>query len=236
MNLLKEQKAIGVITVLAGLLALACILATLVAVNFNNEAMADPVLVLTTAGTNTVAARWSMLFDMFGYYLLLLPVIYLLHDWMKEKTAWNNLVTFCGLAYVLIGSIGASILAVVWPNIIDAFQHAAVAEQQILKADFRLINDAVYNGLWNLLEMGFAATWWIVTGYQLYKNKFNIVGWVSIVTGVSCLGDALAGIFQIGWLHEVALNIYLVFAIVWAFVTGVFLMRKRLTASDLVCV
>lgn len=228
MNLLKEQKTIGVITILSGILALACIIATLVAVNYNNEALSNPVLVLSTAGVNTVAARWSMIFDMFGYYLLLLPIIYLVHDWMKERSAWSNLVTFCGLAYVLIGSIGASILAVVWPNIINAFQLADATEQQILKANFSLINDMVYSGMWNLLEMGFAATWWIFTGYQLKKNGFKYIGWLTMISGISCLGDAVAGIFQSGWLHEISLNIYLILAIVWAIAIGIFLLKRRL--------
>ncbi|MEI9912610.1 MAG: hypothetical protein WDO71_24985 [Bacteroidota bacterium] len=48
-----------------------------------------------------------MIFDMFGYYLLLLPVIYLLHDWLKNQSAWSRLITFNGLAYVLTGAIGA---------------------------------------------------------------------------------------------------------------------------------
>lgn len=228
MNLIKEQRSIGIITILSGLIALACIILTLIAVNFNNDALSDPVLVLSTVGTNSVAARWSMISDMFGYYLLLLPIIYLFHDWMKEKSAWNNLVTFCGVAYVLIGSIGASILAVVWPNIMDAFHSANVTEQQILTANFKLINDAVYSGLWNLLEMSFAAIWWIFIGYQLQKNEFKYIGWLTISTGISCLGDTVAGILQFDTLHEVSLNIYLLLAIVWAIVIGIFIMRKKL--------
>jgi hypothetical protein len=100
-----------------------------------------------------------MIFDMFGYYMLLLPAIYRLHDWMKGRTAWSNMVTFCGLAYVLTGSIGASMLAVIWPYVINSFPLADIAGQKILKADFNLVNDMVYNGMWNLLELLFAATW-----------------------------------------------------------------------------
>ena len=229
MNLLNNQKSIGAITVLSGILGLACLIATLVAVNFNNDALSDPVLILSTAGVNINAARWSMIFDMFGYYLLLLPVIYLLHNWLRVRTAWSNLVTFSALAYVLIGSIGASILAVVWPNIIDAYQQAPAAEQLVLKANFSLINDVVYNGMWNLLEMAFAATWWISTGYLLKENKFKFLGWLTIITGISCLGDAVAGIFQIDILHEISLNIYLILAIVWAIVVGIFLVRIKLS-------
>ncbi|MDF2188005.1 hypothetical protein [Paraflavitalea sp. CAU 1676] len=231
MNLIKEQKAIGAITILSGLLAFACMVASLIAVNFNFDALSDPMLILSTAGTNTAVAKWSMIFDMFGYYLLLLPIIYLLHDWMKDRSAWANLVTFCGIAYVLIGSIGASILAVVWPKLINAYHLANETEQQILKANFSLINDVVYGGLWNLLEMTFAATWWIFTGYQLRKNNFYYIGWLTMLTGISCLGDALAGILQAGWLHEASLNIYLALAIIWAISIGIFMMSKKLNKA-----
>jgi len=228
MSLLKEQKLTGIVTVLSGLIAFACIMATLIAVNFNDKALSDPILMLSTAGTSSVAARWSMVFDMFGYYLLLLPVIYLLHDWMKEKSAWANMVTFCGLAYVLIGSIGASILAVVWPPIMTAFPGATAAEQQIMKANFSLINDMVYNGMWNLLEMAFAAAWWIFTGSMLVKNSFRFMGWLTVVTGISCLGDALSGLLQIGLLHELSLNVYLLLAIFWAIAIGIFMIKECL--------
>jgi len=228
MNLLNEQKKIGAITVLSGLMALACFIATLIAVNFNSDVLSDPLLIFSTTGISVTAVRWSMILDMFGYYLLLLPVIYLLNDWMKERSAWSNMVTFCGIAYVLIGSIGASILAVVWPKIITAFSLANVAEQQILRANFSLINDIVYSGMWNLLEMTFAATWWIFIGSQFLKNKFKFIGWLSIITGIFCLGDAISGVFLIGWLHELSLNAYLVFSIIWAIAIGIFIMKRPL--------
>ncbi len=228
MNLLDQQKSIGVITVLSGILALACILATLVAVNYNMDAMSDPLLILSTPGTSVPATRWSMILDMFGYYLLLLPVIYLLHDWMRYKSAWSNLITFCGLAYVLIGGIGASVLAVTWPKIIAAYPLAAAAEQKVLKANFSLMNDMVYGGMWNLLEMVFAAAWWGFTGYLLLKSKYKAMGWLTIITGISCLGDSISGMLQAGWLHELSLNLYLLLAIVWAIAIGIFLFRRSL--------
>lgn len=228
MSLLKQQTTVGVVTILSGLLALACMIATFMAVNFNADILSDPLLILTTTGTNASALRWSMILDMFGYYLLLLPVIYMMHDWMKERSVWSNIITFCGLAYVLIGSIGASILAVIWPKIMTSFPIVSPAEQQILKANFALINDMVYGGMWNLLEMVFAAVWWIFTGYLLLKNNFRFIGWLTIITGISCLGDAKSGILQIGWLHELSLNIYLLLAIVWAIGMGIFLVKNPL--------
>jgi len=228
MNLLKEQRSIAVITILSGLLALGCIMAIFIAVNFNADAIADPLLALSQPGTNITAVRWSMILDMFGFYLLLLPVIYLLHDWMKQRSAWAGMISFCGIAYVLIGGIGASVLAVVWPNIMTAYPAATGTEQQILKGNFVMINDMVYSGMWNLLEMFLAAAWWTFTGYQLLKSKFSFIGWSGIITGISCMADALSGMLQIGWLHELALNLYMLFAITWAIAMGLFLLKKPL--------
>ncbi|MEI9912611.1 MAG: hypothetical protein WDO71_24990 [Bacteroidota bacterium] len=62
----------------------------------------------------------------------------------------------------------------------------------------------------------FAATWWLSAGVILYRNKFLFIGLLTITTGVFCLADGAAGIFQLAWLHELALNIYLFLAIIWA--------------------
>jgi hypothetical protein len=228
MTLLNYQRTTGIITLLSGLLALACMLAGLIGVNYNFDAFSDPWLILTTPGVNVDAARWSMVLDMFGYYLLLLPVIFLVNDWIKSKSAWNKLVTFNGMAYVLTGAIGASILAVVWPYIIKTYPGATPALQEILKANFKFANDMVYGGMWNLLEMLFAGTWWLWVGIILYQNKFSFMGVLTITTGVFCLADSAAGIFQLTWLHELELNIYLLLAIIWAIVTGIFLLKRPL--------
>jgi hypothetical protein len=228
MGLLNYQRTVGIITIISGLLALACMIAGLIGVNYNFEAFSNPLLILTTAGVNVQAARWSMILDMFGYYLLLLPVIYLLHDWIKTQSAWSRLITFNGLAYILVGAIGAAILAVIWPYVMTAYPDARPAGQEILKANFQFVNDMVYGGMWNLLEMFFAGTWWLSAGVILYKNKFSFVGILTIATGISCFADGTAGVFQLAWLHEMALNIYLPLAIIWALMTGIFLLKKPL--------
>lgn len=228
MTLLNHQKTVGIITIISGLLAVACMVYGLVAVNYNFDAFSNPLLILSIPNVNVDAARSSMIFDMLGYYLLLIPIAYLLHDWIKTKTPWNNLITFSGLGYALIGGIGAAILAVVWPSILKIYPTAAPDLQLILKTNFAFYNALVYEGLWNLLEMLFAGTWWLWIGIVLYKNKFRYTGLLTVVLGLSCFADASAGIFQIAALHEIALNIYLVLSIKWALVMGIFLLRKPL--------
>jgi hypothetical protein len=66
MGLLANQKAVGIITLLSGLLAAGCLVTGMVGVNYNFDAFSNPLLILTTPGINIEAARWSMILDMFG--------------------------------------------------------------------------------------------------------------------------------------------------------------------------
>lgn len=228
MKLFHQQKTIGIITIASGIGALACLLAGVIGVNYNLDAFSNPLLMLSIPQVGLQAIKWFMIFDMLGYYLLLLPVIYLLHDWLSDKTPWYRLITFSGSAYVLIGAIGAAILAVVWPHIIAAYPGAPPGMQTILQANFTAFNDMVNGGLWNLLETLFAGTWWLWTGILFYQRGFKKMGVLTCLTGASCLADSVAGMFQWPVLQEVSLNCYLLLAIVWAIAFGVFLLKKPL--------
>lgn len=54
------------------------------------------------------------------------------------------------------------------------------------------------------------------------------MGVLTMTTGVFCFADGMSGIFQLAWLHELALNIYLLLAIIWAIITGIFLLKRPL--------
>lgn len=222
-----QQRWIGAVTVAAGFIALASLLSIFLAVNYRSEAVADPMLVLGLPGVNANLVKGSMLFDMLGYYLLLLPLIFFLREYLKEDVLLSKLSAACGVAYVLIGGIGAAILAVVWPYIITAYKTAGINEQKLLAANFRFFNMMVYEGLWNLLETIFAAAWWGLTGLLLFRKGFSFIGVFTTVLAAGCLADAASGMF--GWtgLHQASLNVYLLLSIVWTIMMGVFLLRKR---------
>lgn len=199
-----------------------------IGVNFHFEVFNNPALMLTLPDVNAEAARWSMICDMIGYYLLLLPVIYYLHDWMKEKTPWSNLVTFCGLAYVLTGSIGAAILAVTYPQALQAYPAATPAMQQMIKLDFELLNSMVYGGMWNMLEVLFASVWWFLPGRLLINAGQTSIGILALIISCFSLLDGISGMLKNEALHEVALNVYLYGSIVWTIWIGVLIYRKSL--------
>lgn len=228
MTLLSRNKITGYITLLSALLALACMLTAAFGVNFHVEVFNDPVQMLTLPGVNATASRWSMIFDMLGYYALLLPVVIYFRDWMNQFSPWSNLISICGIAYILIGAAGASVLAVVYPQTLSAYPLASPEMQQIIKTVFEVVNDAVYDGLWNLLEMLFGGTWWLFTGLYLFQSGKKALGSTTVVLGIFSLLDGLSGIFQISPLHDLALNVYLWLAILWAVWTGIALIRDPL--------
>jgi hypothetical protein len=228
MNLLAQNKTTGLLTILSGIIALCCILFGAIGVNFHFEVFNNPVLMLTLSGVNVEANRWSMVCDMLGYYMLLLPAIYYLHDWMRNKTPWNNLITFCALAYVLIGAIGASILAVAYPQALSAYPTATPEMQQIIKSNFEFVNSMVYGGMWNLLEVLFAAVWWLFIGIILFKEKRKSIGIMSAIVGIFCLLDGFSAMITNASIHEIALNGYLYLSIVWTVWMGINIYRKPL--------
>jgi hypothetical protein len=45
--------------------------------------------------------KWSWLADMLGYYLLLIPPVFLMHYWLKNKNPyWKGVSTFCGWSWL----------------------------------------------------------------------------------------------------------------------------------------
>lgn len=228
MTLLSENKTVGFLTILSGIIALACMVFSAMAVDYHFEVFNNPTLMLSLPNVNAELSKWSMICDMFGYYILLLPIIYYLNEYLKPKTAWHCIITFSGLAYVLIGSIGAAILAVAYPTAIHSFPMATSEMQKIIKANFEFVNNMVYAGMWNLLEMFFVGIWFSAIGLFLFKSSRKILGIVSIILGIFSFLDSLSGMINSALLHEVSLNIYLYLSIIWAIWIGIHIYRKPL--------
>ncbi len=215
---------VGSITVLSGVLALLCLIVGALAVEFNMEAFSDPALVLQYS-KNHELARWFLGLDLIGYYLLLLPVIFFIHQQYKYRSPWMPLFTFSGAAYVLVGSIGAAMLTEVWPGLMKSYLQEAVQSKEVIALQFQTSTSAVTKGLWNILEVLFAAAWWIGIGVLLYRDK-KITGILSVVTGAAALLDALGNMTQLHLLAEIGLNSYLFLGIVWPLVIGVIIIKQ----------
>lgn len=216
---------VGAITILSGALALICLVVGAVAVEFNFDVFSNPVQALEYSKNHNLM-KWFMLLDLFGYYLLLLPVIFFLHQQYKYRSPWMPLFTFSGITYVLIGSIGSVILAVVWPSLMQMYLKADAKSYEMIMLQFNTSSILVTKGLWNILEVLFAGVWWIGIGKLLYTDK-KWLGILSVVTGLSTLIDGIANMLELHILAEIGLNLYLLLAIIWPVGVGVWIIKKR---------
>lgn len=221
----KDKKIIAILTILSGVLALGCMIIGLIATQFNAEAFANPALLLERSGTNPGYIRWFMLLDMFGYYLLLLPVVWYIHRQLESKTAWASLISSAGFGYVLIGAIGAAVLAVVWPSLMVNYEQASIDMKEIYKANFLLANDFVAEGMWNTLEVFLCGVWWI--GIAMFAIESRALKITTMLLGVFCFVDGTGEVFGLPAVAEIGLNGYLVLAIVWPVWIGVNIFRSK---------
>jgi hypothetical protein len=213
------------LTIGSGLIALACLLLGLHATHYDSEAFENPVKLLTMSSINANLIRWFMLLDMFGYYLLLLPIIFYAHHQLQQKTAWASCITSLGFAYVLIGSTGAAILAVIWPALLIDFNGAAQPWQEIIKSDFVFATNLVAKGMWNYLEVLLAGFWWLGLGYFIVKDRALKV--ITYLLSAACLLDSLGELVQLPLLAEIGLNVYLLLGIVWPVWVGVAVLKNK---------
>jgi hypothetical protein len=221
--------AVGRLTLLSAVLALACLVVGAVAVEFDFDAFGDPTRTLAYA-RNHVLMFWFNILDLFGYYLLLIPLVLQQHQRFHRESAWMPLITLGGVAYAVVGACGAAVLAVAWPHLMHEALGASAEAQQAITLVFTTVTVAVTKGLWNILEMVFAATWWIGSGL-LQRTVAPALGWLSVATGLACVLDLLGNLTGLGVLSAVGLNLYLVLAIVWAGAIGTLLLREARRVS-----
>lgn len=224
-------KITGWITILSAGVAFLSYYLVAASVNFNFEFFSDPVIVFSLQDVDLTMLRWSMITDVFGYYLLLMPTLFLLHDWLKQQTPWANLVTCCGASYIILGSLGAAILAVTWPTLIAQFGVAQLGEQVTIKTIFSTISNMVYGGIWNLLNCYLGGVWWLGAGFAL-KRIWPICGWLGIIVGLLSLIDGIANMLEIHLLAEIALNLFLVIVPLWALFVGIAIIKKPLNGNN----
>ena len=220
---------------IAAILAVPCGLGTAVlstaAVNGNTQAYLD--LSLIALGPRSAELfRWAMVLDVFGYYLLLAPLALLLYRWLKPRAPEHiGLYTLCGLAYILIGAIGAIILAAVEPPLIVEYAQAAGPRRETIEVVFKAVYNAVDRGLWNPLDALLAGVWWVGIGLALRRERAWL-GIVTVVLGAAALADAAGRIFAVEALYQAGVGGILLLVPVWALWCGIELLRKPVSSRQ----
>jgi Domain of unknown function (DUF4386) len=192
--------------------------------------LSDAAAALPIKGIDANLLRWSLICDMFGYYLLLGPLALALGRRLEqERPSFVRLATCCGLGYVLVGAIGAVALAATAPPLIDAHAQAAGAE----RAAIELLYDGfvnIVNGLWNMLEVILGGVWWLTIGATV-RAKRPALGVLSTVLGIAAWIDAAGMILNIALFSAIGLAGILLLIPVWSLSFGIDLLRRPAGSS-----
>jgi hypothetical protein len=227
----RSFERVAAIAAIASLpLSAANLLAMLATVHFDLEGMTNP-LVLLHAGASTAPLwRWSMVLDIFGYYLPIVPIVLAMRGRLcRFSSNWADLCALCLIAYCLIGAIGGAILATAIPTLMR--EDAAVgSDHSALQTVFTGYTDGVYRGMWNLLEEFLAGVGWIGFGALLCKERGRL-GAVTIALGGACLVDSAGTMLNVEAVSSIGLSVYLVIAPVWACWLGIRLLRSPLKVA-----
>ncbi len=221
------QRLAAVTSILATLLALGSIGFQAVVLGINTDPFSNPTSLLGTGANGATLFRWGLILDIFGYYLLLAPLALLV--WSRLQSKGRNLITlftFCGLAYMFIGAIGATTLAAISPPLIEGYGQASAQQRQVYEVVFSGFLNVVYVGLWNLLESSLGGIWWVGIGLLLRREQ-PALGLFTTALGIFALLDALGRILDIQIIYTVGLAGVLLLIPIWSLWFGIDLLRSR---------
>jgi hypothetical protein len=195
------------------------------------QAFSHPTNLLLIGHSGAMLLRWGMMLDLFGYYLPLAPVIVALWSLLQPRgRSVISLYAVCGLGYVLVGALGAAILAAVVPPLIDTYGASATSQRETLALVVTSIVNAVYVGLWNILEATLAGVWWVGIGVALRRAR-RTPGVLSIVLGACWLLDAVGHVVGVQAIWFVPLGAIFLLYPIWAVWLGIALLRPPAEAD-----
>jgi hypothetical protein len=201
-------------------LAALCLLTSLAAARFDVGALREPARALAGGTRAAHLTAWSMRLDLLGYYVLLLPLTLLLWRRLRPRSrSWADLVSLCGLGYLLLGAVGASVLCAVWPPLIERYGFAGPAEQGTIRLLFDAIDHAVRRGVWNSLGMVLAGMWWWGLGRLLPRRRRPLAR-LGVALGAAAWLDAAGTILGLEPVAALGLVVYLLLAPAWALAFG----------------
>jgi hypothetical protein len=221
------QRLVAVTSIVSAVLAFGSIGFQAVILGVTADPYSNPNSILAIGANGAALFRWGLLLDMFGYYLLLAPLALLLWSRLKPKDMHLiTLYTVSGLAYMLIGALGAATLAAISPPLIEGYGQASVQQRQMYEVVFSGFLHAVYLGLWNLLESSLSGIWWLGIGLFLRREQ-PALGLFTTILGIFALLDALGRILNVQIIYTVGLAGMLLLIPIWALWFGIDLLRIR---------
>ena len=226
----KDEHSFGrlaaVLAILATPLAIGNLALGLAAIGFTPPPgmLSDATAALPIGAVDAHLLRWSLIYDLFGYYLLLGPLAMALGQRLgQQRPSYMRLATCCGLGYVLVGALGAAVLAATIPALIEAHAQVTGVERVTIEVVYDSIVNSIVNGLWNTLEVILGGVWWLTIG-RMVRAERPTLGAVSTVLGIAAWLDAAGNLLNIAPFSTIGLAGVLLIP-VWSLCFGIYLLR-----------
>jgi hypothetical protein len=223
-DLARYQRLTGVSAILLTLMTFGNVITLFASVNNNVSAFTNPALLLSVGANGANLFHWSMVFDIFAY-LSFVPIVLFCWSWFKNKDkSMVRLYTFCGLAYSLLGSIGASILGAVVPKLISDYALASATQQETMRILVNAFYQAISYGVWNPLEILLIGVWFLGIGSFL-RHERQALGILAFVISFFALLDPLGWILSNNLVFNIGAGGMLLVPI-WSIWFGISLLRQ----------
>jgi hypothetical protein len=156
------------------------------AYGFDIRAIAHPGSIVDKGEGVAQLLRWGAMLDMVSYFPLAVVVVYFHYRLRARNPELVALLTACGLAYVLIGSIAGVLLAAAGPPLIVGYATASAVGREAARVALDALGNAVLVGLWGTLELIFIGFWFLGVGWLL-RSDWRRFAVLSIVVGFAVL-------------------------------------------------
>jgi hypothetical protein len=182
----ERRPFVAAAAVLSIVLVIAASILLPAAYGFDIKALAHPGSVVDKGQGVAQLLRWGALVDMLSYLPFAVLVVYFHYRLRARNPELLTLLTACGLAYVLIGSIAGVLLASAGPPLIAGYATASTGGREAARVALEAIGLATLVGLWGTLELIFIGFWFIGVGWLL-RHDWRRFAILSIVVGAGML-------------------------------------------------
>jgi len=228
----RGERWAGALAIVAGPLTVLGLVLGLVLVDFDAERFRDPDVVLGLGADAAVTLRASYLLVMLGSYLLLVPLAVWIWSRLAPRVdpAWMTALV-AGLLYLSLGAAGASILAAVWPALIQEFA-APGADGGAVRVAFVTATRIAEDGLQGAVQNLAGGVWWTAVGLRLRQARHRALGVLSLVLGAASTVNALGSLTATEALTLPGLTLTVLLSPVWSVALGLTAARGRLRATQ----
>jgi hypothetical protein len=151
----------------------------------------EPAGLVTIDPEKATILRWAYLLDAVGWYLLLVPLILFLRSRFRED-GLADLAAVGGLAYVVMGSMAAVLMATAAPRLIETFAGTTGATHEAARLTFAVLSEGVHQGVWQTLDPIALGAWLLITGIHLRSAGAGMLGTIPMILGIVAFPAAVA--------------------------------------------